>query len=539
MVDLSRMLGLARCWLFGLLVGLAAAQQAAVARRLNVWLVGDEQSARSQALLATLRGAGLQVRVLHRADCTPEALRTAHVVVVDWPATDPLGPRLPLGPYERWDRPTVFVGSCGARFAESWGLPTPTTMAAMAAADRGPEMQAFPPTAPARSVVWRQGNLVHFDDDPAEPLAESERAWFVQTVLAATTFVSDRPIFAHGVPAGAEPSPTERERRQRVYAGMPRDPTPAQAAEALRQAIERLDGPEAKVAEAWLVDAVPGSQPLGTSRNNWRNWFRSRLAALVWDPLSVRWRVDELAFWRQVESSGLRGDARAEGAPEDAAAAALAAKVVQRHGGAAFGDLKTFSCWLGERFCQWDRRAGVLRVENFAEIPAGNLATPWEVAVFDTTADADLVRGGGPEPRPFVSARGTYRELVEQLFLPVLLLEPGVTVRRAPDEDTDGKQALHVRLMLRGMDPKALHVLFVDPATGAVDFHHRVVGARVQRGFRIDATAACGPLLLPAEARIEQGRNRRPITFAEAKWNPELPADLATATGRRATPRDK
>jgi hypothetical protein len=544
MVDLLCMRVAAPRTLLGLLAIASAANAQAAnqapARKFTAWVVGAKAEPRTQALIDVLRGGGLQVRVLERAGCGPEALRTAHVVVVDWPTTEPLGERLPLGAYERWDRPTVFLGSAGTRFAERWGLPTSATLAANEADARWPGCQRWAPPAPARSEVWRQGNLFQFGvDDTFDPCAVDERVWLVQTVLAAIPFGADRPVFAHAVPAGSEVPVVERERRQRVLDGCKRFGMEPGELAGLFAMPNRIDLDDGSAAEAWLLDAVPGSCLPGTSANNWKNWIGPRLGKLVWDPLSVRFRVDELAYRRGVDSAALLGDARGEPGPADVAALALAAKVVQHHGGAAFADLTTFSCWLGDYFCQWDRRAGVFRVENFVEIPAGNLAMPWELAVFDTAADTDLIRGGGPEPRPFVSARGTFGDLVEQVFLPVVLLEPGVSVRRLADQDADGKQALAVRFGWRGIDPKVEFVLLVDPATGAVDQCRRMVRGRLQRSLYLVATAACGPLRVPVAAKVEQGRTRRDLTIADAKWNPDLPTDLATATVRLAVPRDK
>ena len=541
MVDIRRMrtATLRSLLAFAFVASGACAQDAASPKR-TVWVVADKDTPRTVAVMETLRSNGLHVRLLERGKCAPEALRTAHVVVVDWPANDPLGDRLPLGPYERWDRPTVFLGSAGTRFAGHWGLPTAATMAAMDAGALGPEMHELRPTTPARSVVWRQGNVFHFGaDDTIDPCAEDERAWLAQTVRDAILFANDRAILVHGFPAGQEPSAQEQERRRRVRDGAAEFGIAVDDPVALLAVPNRMRGANDADSEAWLRAATFDAQPAGSTNQVWMQWLQPRFGALVWDPLSSGWRLDALAHRRGAKSAELRGWARAEANSTDAAATALAAKVVQHHGGAAFADLTTFSCWMGDQFCQWDRRAGVFRVENFVEIPAGNLATPWQLAVLDTLADADLIRGGGPAPRPFVSARATFRDCVEQVFLLALLLEPGVTVRRVPEADSDGKQALGVKLGMRGMDPAAEHVLFVDPATGAVDYHRRMVRGRQQRGVRFEAFAACGPLRLPAEFLVELGRNRRATTIADAKWNPELPATLATATERLAQPRDK
>jgi hypothetical protein len=504
--------------------------------RLTVHVVAKPAAPRTVGLLDAVRAAGLLPRLVDRADCAPEALRTADVVLVDWPAEEALGERAPLGPLERWDRPTVFVGEAGDLFARSWGLPTAAEMAAMPAATRGPEMDELARPDTAAAVVWRQGHLFHFAA-PAGPAAltavQHER--LLQVVRSAARFVSDRPIVRHAVPAGVALPATEVARRERIDAACRRFDVQPDAAGVLARLIDRLGGQDSAEIAALLVELAPDSCTVQTSKTNWMNWLSPRSHQLVWDPLSRVWRLDLLAFWRGVSSEGHRGDARADGAVREPAAVALATKVVQHHGGRALADLATFSCWQGSVCLMWDRRHGYFRMENHAE--PGRRATPWTVAVIDTAADSEVIWGGGPPPRPRVSARGAFRELVEHAFLPAMLLDPGVSLRRLAAEDADGLQAIAVQLTGRGMDARAEHVLFVDPATGAIRRRQRLVGSQVQREQRAVGSEACGPLSLPTSWCDD--RNERTYLVEEPTWNAELPAGLATAPERLSKVRDR
>lgn len=527
------------CCLVALTAVGASVAQDPPSLRLSVFVVGSKDAPETKGMLDAVRGAGMAPRLVERAACAPEALRTADVVLVDWPAEDALGERLPLGPFERWDRPTVFVGTAGERFANRWGLPTATAMAAMPGPTRGPEMQERRPPDGAVTVVWRQGHLFHFPAPSAALRDGSERAWLMATLTQAARFVSDRPILRLGAPAGAELPVAERERRERVAAACLKLGLEAHDRASLMALPERLVGGDQATAARLLVDLLPGSKDASATRNTWSSWLGVHGAALVWDPLSFAWRLDRLAFGRGVASSACRDDARADGADRPADAVALAGKVVLHHGGRALADLATFSCWLGDVHYQWDRRGGWFRMENHADVPAGARATAWTVSVLDTAADEEVIWGGGPPPRPRVSARGDFRDLVERVFLPTLLLDPGTSLRRRAEDDADGLQALGVHLAGRCMDPTVEHVLLVEPATGAVVRTWRLVRGRASYTTSIAATTACGPLLLPT-GQVDGMRNRpREFTIVDAKWNPELPPALATATERLAKPRGR
>lgn len=522
------------------LAGAALAQDGApspAAARLTVFVVAARDDARTAGWLDLLRAGGMLPRLVDRAACTPEALRPADVVLVDWPASDALGERLPLGPFARWDVPTVFVHESGDVFARRWGLPTAAEMAALVETARGPEMDERRSRGGAKTVVWRQGLLFHFplaaDAGSAGP---EERDWLLQTIALAPRFAADRPLLRHPMPHGEELPIGERERRERIAAAsrtLAIEPTERAALLALP---DRLEGLNERLVAQLLVDLIHDGPDVQTTKNNWHNWLRGRGEYLVFDPLTQVWRLDALAHRRALPPATSRGDARADGAEREPAAVALATKVVLRHGGRALPDLATFSCWRGDVHCAWDRRGGYLRLENHAAPERAARVTPWTVAVMDTAADEELIWGGGPPPRPRVSGRSTWRHVVEQLLLPAMLLDPAVSLRRSPDHDLDGAEAIGVRLGGRGMDARQEHIVLVDPATGDVVRVRTVLDGRVRSDLRVVARTQCGPLLLATEFVDEQARDERRISFVDVRWNPDLPKDLATATERLTKP---
>ncbi len=404
-------------------------------------VVGD--GPRAEALDTIVRDAGMRRRRIASADCTPTALRLADLVVIDWPDAAELGDSLPLGELDRWDRPTVFIGTSGERFARSWGLPGPGEMERMPADGLGPEMQRRLPPDGAATVVWRQGHLFHFacDVSPVD-FASAERAWFQFVIREAMTFVTDRPILRHA-PANGVPLPAaERERRQRIDATAALLQRNVTQRDGLAALPELLTGDRKVEAETLLQDLVVDGPGPETSRNNWRNWLKPRSDRLVWDGLSYLWRIDPLAHARGVPTLLLRGGVRADGGPRDPGAVALATKVAQHYGGRAFDDLTTFTCWQGDICYLWDRRGGWFRMENHGVLPAGARAVQWDLAVLDTAADRDVIWGGGPAPQPKVSARYAFRNLIVNAFLPAMLLEPGTSLHLRPDADSAEQRAL-------------------------------------------------------------------------------------------------
>lgn len=509
---------------------------------LSVAVVGAADSPRTKQLTELLRRAGHRPRAFDRAATaatTTSALHAFHVVVVDWTGMPGISGALPLGPLDRQDRPTVLLGDTGARFADLYGIPTPAAMAALAEADRGPEMERLPPPEGAATEVWRQGHLFHF------PLATApgdwpaaEQRWFLASVAAAAHFVTDRPIVRRAPPPGTPAAQADAERRARITAAVQQLGIDPWRREALL-GLPSKNGDAAAPELALLGDLIDGGPDDPSQPNGWRSWLTVHGAALCRDTLSARWRVDPVAFWRGLPSAGLRGAARADGLVREPAAAALAAKVSARYGARGLADLHTFTAWHGRQFVAWDRGNGVFRVENHTEPAPGARVTPWQAAVLDTAADVDLVRGGGPPPRPRVSARGSFREFVAALFLPLLLEEPGTSVAMDQTGDAEGRQRLRVRLAGRGLDPTAEFVLCVDAATGDVVAIETWERGRLQLTRSGLVAVPCGPLLLTAGGELVRGRTRHDDGFVDPAWNPVLPAGFASAPQRLATPPEK
>ncbi len=110
----------------------AAAQQQAADPALRVAFVGDLQGERGADFVAFLKKHYARVDAVERSTCTPERLRLADVVVLDWPQAEGVMAwlddkkaerRVPLGELARWDRPTVLIGSAGLNLAAAWSLP--------------------------------------------------------------------------------------------------------------------------------------------------------------------------------------------------------------------------------------------------------------------------------------------------------------------------------------------------------------------------------------------------------------------------------
>lgn len=434
---------------------------------------------------------------------------------------------------------------------------------------------------PTHVAVWRQGNLLHwgFEPDP-DHLEEAGRKLFVNGIAYIARFVNDRPIVrvrsfvdaAGGSPSllwldrliadgdGAQladmfaPPWNERIKAQGDAAvafvkerlGAVRDSggdsdfafdehalalgVDLRQRTVLRELVGKLDGEQAEAARALLESLVHGGPEPGTTKNNWNNWLRRSESALCWDSWSHVYRLDSLAQWRRVDADGLRGPARADGGPTTPRARELASRIVARHGGKrALDDLHTVSWRSGAVRYFWDRDAAVLRIENSAEIPAGNRGTSWQTVIFDTAADADLLMGGGPPPRPRVSGRGMFRECAEALLLPLLLLDPGTSLRLL-DDDEDGLHVLGVRLGMRGMDPTREVLLHVTKAGQIEWFDNGPTAASRTSRVTVTATTQVGPLLLNTGFRAE-GVRPRETTYADVTWNPAAPKGLAEDTG--------
>jgi len=110
----------------------APAQDRTLNPCLHVAFVGEPQQERGKDFVQFLRAQFARVDAVERSTCTPAMLRTADVVVLDWPQQGAVStwvrdkPRVrenPLGELARWDRPTVLIGSAGLNLATEWGLP--------------------------------------------------------------------------------------------------------------------------------------------------------------------------------------------------------------------------------------------------------------------------------------------------------------------------------------------------------------------------------------------------------------------------------
>jgi hypothetical protein len=109
----------------------AVAQDQSLNPPLHVAFVGDLKSPRGADFVAFLKEQFARVDAIERSACKPDQLRTADVVVLDWPQDEGVmakfnkkEPRKDLlGPLARWDRPTVLLGSAGLNLANEWSLP--------------------------------------------------------------------------------------------------------------------------------------------------------------------------------------------------------------------------------------------------------------------------------------------------------------------------------------------------------------------------------------------------------------------------------
>jgi hypothetical protein len=432
---------------------------------------------------------------------------------------------------------------------------------------------------PTHASIWRQGNLLHFGFEPApSQLNATGKALLRNAIAYISRFVTDRPIVrerSFADPDGptapgwrldhllANPKSGAREladafaepwkakllelgegarehvvrHRGAVCANGSRftfdDDAMALAVDlrrdgVLQQLAGMLDGgARHDAARALLLRVLADGPGAETTPNNWHNWLKLRGDWCCFDPHSHVWRRDPLAQARSGKSGDLRGPARADGdAVRDPAAVALATKVAAHHGGArALADLTAFTCRHGEVRYLWDRAAGIFRVENRTVIPAGNLATGWKVAVLDVPGDRDLILGGGPPPRPTVSCRLHFQDLVARLFVPFLLLEPGTSLKLLPG---DGPQKLEVGLAGRCFDQRRRVVLHVDAKSGAVqqiDLTPREDGWL--QSWRVEECTQTGPLLLPSRFTV-LGTKPHEDQISEAAWNPAVPANAAT-----------
>lgn len=432
---------------------------------------------------------------------------------------------------------------------------------------------------PTHASIWRQGNLLHFGfEPPPSKLNATGQSLLRNSIAYISRFVTDRPIVRQNsfVDPTGPAAPGWRLQQALIYTKTTKDLAEyfvepwnqkllelgdgareylttwrsAVRVEGKRLALDadalaldvdlqqegvltRLagmlnDDARKDAARALLLRILVDGPDASTTPNNWRNWLQLRADWMAFDPHCNVWRIDQLAHARSEKSSSLRGPARADGdVQRDARATALAAKVQAHHGARGLNDLHSFTCREGDVRYLWDRSAGIFRVENRHVIPAGNRATPWQVAILDVTGDRDLILGGGPEPRSTVSCRGMFQDLVGRTFSPLLLLEPGTSLKLLPG---DGPvQQLEVRLAGRCFDQRRRTVLHVDAATGAVqqiDEHPGTAGR--PQTWRVDGCTQTGTLLLPSKFTL-LGPRPREEQFNDLTWNPAVPPGAATA----------
>jgi len=437
---------------------------------------------------------------------------------------------------------------------------------------------------PTHAAIWRQGNLLHFGFQPSpDGLDDNGRKLLLNSVAYIARFVTDRPLVRGRSmfdPAGPGPSRYWLEQflaRPEIavddLAGWFAEPWQARIAaldgKAAREFVQarrpamiadgrkftfdedalalgvdlrapdapgklvaQLDGergPRLRVLLQRMLPEWPQPEPIA---DNLLSWLQTHDKALAHDPLSLCLRIDPVALWRHVPSATLRGPDRADGdVVREPKALELARRIAAHHGGErAFDDLHTFAATSGAERFFWDRDHGVLRIENSAKLRPGTFGTAWEVVIFDPVQDVDLLMGGGPPPRPRVSGRGMYRELVARLFLPLWLLRPGTALERLPD-DADGHQCLGVRLAGRALDPTASFVLHVDQDGAIAVFEAKTQSARMGTEV-VTATTACGPLLLPTTFVRQVRRGEQTTTWTDLQWNPKPPEGLAAAPAR-------
>lgn len=152
---------------------------------------------------------------------------------------------------------------------------------------------------------------------------------------------------------------------------------------------------------------------------------------------------------------------------------------------------------------------------------------PWQVIVYDTSADADIVMGGGRKPRPQVSGRGMFRELIELVFVPLLLERPGTSLELLGDGE-DGHHRLAVKVAGRGMDPNQVIVLHVAESGAVVALDYGPSATARANLTHVKGTAQVGPLRLPT-AFVREARPAGGLGFEDVEWNPAVPEGFERA----------
>ncbi|MFK7738993.1 MAG: hypothetical protein AB8H80_01625 [Planctomycetota bacterium] len=501
----------------------------------DVALIAPLEAPRTKAMRAALRQAGVRVRPLAPDRAAREDWWSVDVLVVDLPADV----ALPATSLARWDRPTVFVGGCGARFAAAWGLPLPQQLATTYA-KAGPDIHRIVLAGDEAHGCWRQGQLFYLPAEATGAAGKDTQSSVPQDapsglgaiVRVAARFRTDRAMTtACGV--GEDAAEAERSRRARMHAAAAARGTKPSSLADLGLLVGRINSERAQV-EQELADLVPEGPSGEFARASWPWFVAANKRSLYWDGVGERWRVDLLARDLGIKSSDLLGGKRADGAGRDPFALALAKRVTSRHGAAALRDLRTFRCWYGTVCIEWDRVRGLLRLENHAPTPRQQPLS-WRMAVLDT-AVGELRCFDSPAPPGSFDKKPVERMFQQFLALvvsPLLLMEPSTSLEAVDRDAADGDLALKVRFGMRGFDPR-IHYIVRIHATRYDLLSIYEHSSRSTRPRDLLRTVQCGPIKLPQAWRSNM--TTWGFEISNTEWNPTLPAGFATSIARLATP---
>lgn len=500
-------------------------------RPLRVALIADAKAPLGRQLQTSLRTAGMRPTRISPEACRRESWWQADVLVVVWPDDLRLAPDTPL---TRWDRPTVFVGKTGDRFARHWQLPTPSEMT--------PTLRQANPELERRTLgsleCLRQGHLVYLPEPPPTGQEKAQRdAWFEGAAAAVrwcARYRSDRPILR----TSRDPAHLAREaaRIARVKKGIDKFELDVSDISRLIDFPYQLMGSDQASAERLLLDLFPQGPDEGSPRNEWMYWLVAEQNWLVYNPLRYRWYRDPLAMWRG-GSQSLVGRQRADSGDNPADAVAVAKLVSKHYGGQLLHELQTFRCRSGDEVYLWDRRRGYFRVETHfppaspADRATGNEGTV-RAAAFDTTSNTEI------RLSPRATAQAAFHRMLEQSFLPLMLLEPGVQLRLREGDEPD-IAILQARFCCAHTFLARNYQLSVDQKTGAVTHLKSWIGGWHTSTFDVVATSQCGPLRLPTSRTMTFAFEPATITFDSLEWNPRLPDGIESAKHALTSARKK
>ena len=101
-----------------------AAVYASDLKSLSVLYIGDAGTPRADNFSSFIRTNVNKFESAARKGFDPAKAATFDVVVLDWPQGGGEGfrenPNAPIGPREKWQKPTVLVGSAGLNLAVVW-----------------------------------------------------------------------------------------------------------------------------------------------------------------------------------------------------------------------------------------------------------------------------------------------------------------------------------------------------------------------------------------------------------------------------------